>query len=120
MKKIIAGFAMTCALAAPVLAQTPTALEEAREANICSDIRDAEYTEDGRLRVTCAPFTVNPAYAASVMPAGTAGTAVPAVLAGTGLTAGAGAGILAAAVAIGIVAGGDDSVGTTTTTTTGN
>lgn len=117
MKKIIAGFAMTCALAAPVLAQTPTALEEARAANICSDIRDAEYMEDGRLRVTCAPFTVNPAYAASVVPAG---TAVPAVLAGTGLTAGAGAGILAAAVVIGIVAGGDDSVGTTTTTTAGN
>lgn len=109
MKKVIAALAAS-AMMVPAIAGA-TALEDAREANIC-DVTAAEYLEDGRLKVVCVPGTVNPAYAGAVVPAG----AVPGVLAGTGLTAGAGAGVLATVIVIGVLAGGDDGAGTTTTT----
>ncbi len=105
MKKVIAALA-TCAALVPAVSYAQ-AIEEARERNIC-DVRDAEYLEDGRLRVVCVPGTVNPAYAGNI--------ATPAVLGGTGLNQGAIAGAAAAVVLLAVALGDDDDAATTTTT----
>lgn len=109
MKKVIAALA-TCAMAIPAIASAD-ALDDARAANIC-DVTAAEYLDDGRLKVTCVPGTVNPAYANAIAQP-TAG------LSGGTLSNGAIAGIAAGVIIIAIAAGDDDDASTTTTTTTG-
>ncbi|MBO9453559.1 hypothetical protein J7426_25090 [Tropicibacter sp. R16_0] len=105
MKKFIAALA-TCAMSIPAIASA-TALDDAREANIC-DVTAAEYLADGRLKVVCVPGTVNPAYAGAVQ--------TPAALSGVGsLSPTAVAAVAGAVILIAIVANDDD---TTTTTTT--
>ncbi|MFC3612571.1 hypothetical protein ACFORG_02260 [Lutimaribacter marinistellae] len=103
MKKVIAAIA-TCAAFVPAVSYA-AAIDDARERNIC-DVTDAEYLEDGRLKVVCVPGTVNPAYAGNV--------ATPAVLGGTGLNQAAVAGAVAV-VFLAIALGDDDSTTTTTT-----
>lgn len=110
MKKMIAALA-TCAMTLPAMVSAG-AMEDAVAANIC-DVTAAEYLADGRLKVTCRPGTVNPAYASAVAQP-TAG------LTGGALTPGAAAGILAGVIIIALAAGDDDTTTTTTTTTTGN
>jgi hypothetical protein len=112
MNKMLAALtAATIGLGTSAFAD-PAAIAEANERKICRDFKavDAEYLEDGTLKVLCPAGYLGPTGAI----AGTAG--LPTTLAGTGLTAGAAAGILAAAVFVGVVAGDDDAVSTTTTT----
>lgn len=110
MKKMIAALA-ACAMAVPAIVSAG-AMEDAVAANIC-DVTAAEYLADGRLKVTCRPGTVNPAYAGAVT-----GTAGGTGLVGGTLSAGAAAGIAAGVIIIAIAASDDDT--TTTTTTTGS
>jgi len=112
MKKMITAFAVSAVLM-PAVASAQSALEDAREANIC-DVTAAEYLADGRLKVVCVPGTVNPAYAGAVAAPAAAGAG----LVGGTISAGAAAGILAGVVIIGAIAGDDDDTTTTTTTTT--
>ncbi|GAB5439647.1 hypothetical protein [Falsiruegeria mediterranea] len=104
MKKFIAALA-TCAMSIPAIASA-TALDDAREANIC-DVTAAEYLADGRLKVVCVPGTVNPAYAGAVQ--------TPAAFGAGSLSPTAIAAVAGAVILIAIVANDDD---TTTTTTT--
>lgn len=107
MKKVIGAALTACVLAVPAFAQD--ALEAARAANVC-DATAAEFLADGRLKVTCRPGTVNPAYSGQV--------AQPAVLAGTGLgTAGA---VAAGVIVLALLVGDDDDESSTTTSTTTN
>lgn len=112
MKKMIAALA-ACAMAVPAIVSAG-AMEDAVAANIC-DVTAAEYLADGRLKVTCRPGTVNPAYAGAVT--GTAGAGGTGLVGGT-LSAGAAAGIAAGVIIIAVAASEDDT--TTTTTTTGS
>lgn len=107
MKKMIIALAAS-AMTIPAIASAG-AIEDARAANIC-DVTDAEYLEDGRLKVVCVPGTVTAAYAGSV--------ATPTALGGAGLSTSAIAAVAGVALLVAVVANNDDS--TTTTTAAGS
>jgi hypothetical protein len=112
MNKMLAALtAATVGLSGAAAFADPAAIAEANERKICRDYKavDAEYLEDGTLKVLCPAGYLGPTGAV-------AGAGLPTSLAGTGLTAGAAAGILAAAVFVGVVAGDDDAVSTPTPT----